>query len=50
MYNAINEFDSLISSSLWINKKRNVSSDINDVCMGRQKTAFGFNWEKLNIN
>lgn len=43
----IMEFDSLISASSWVNKKRNVSSDINDACAGRQKTAFGFIWEKI---
>jgi hypothetical protein len=42
----IKEFDSLTDASNWINKHRNVSSDINDVIVGRQKTAFGLIWKK----
>lgn len=48
--NLINEFDSLNSASLWMNRNRNVASDINEACSGRQKTAFGFKWKKLHIN
>ena len=48
--NLINDFNSLCSASLWLNKNRNVSSDINAVCTGRQKTAFGYKWKKLKIN
>jgi hypothetical protein len=46
----VNEFKSLSLASLWISKNRNVSSDINDACVGRQKTAFGYKWKKLHIN
>lgn len=46
----IKEFDSLKSASLWVNKSRNVSSDINDCIVGRQKTSLGFVWKKIQIN
>jgi hypothetical protein len=46
----INEFKSLSFASLWIGKNRNVSGDIYNACIGRQKTAFGFKWEKSHIN
>lgn len=42
----IKEFDSLKSASEWLNKKRNVSSDILEACIGSQKTAFNYIWTK----
>jgi len=42
----VSEFSSLKEASLWLNKKRNVSGDINDCIRGRQKTAFGYIWKK----
>jgi hypothetical protein len=44
--NLICDFSSLKEASLWLNKKRNVSGDINDCIRGRQKTAFGYIWKK----
>lgn len=42
----VSEFSSLKEASLWLNKKRDVSGDINDCIKGRQKTAFGYVWKK----
>jgi hypothetical protein len=43
----IKEFNSLSSASLWLDKGRNVSSDINDCIKKRQKTALGYKWEMI---
>lgn len=43
----INEFHTLTSASLWLNKGRNVSGDINDCIKKRQKTALGYKWEMI---
>lgn len=45
----INTFNTLKEASNWIGKSRNVSSDINDVCVGRQATAFGYKWQKSTL-
>lgn len=46
-HNIISEFDSLADASRWVGKSRNVSSDIRDVCVGKQSTAFGYIWKKI---
>ena len=43
----IREFNSFKEISIWLNKDGNVYSNINGVCTGRQKTAFGFKWKKF---
>jgi hypothetical protein len=45
----VNTFPTLMEASNWIGKSRNVSSDINDVCVGRQATAFGYKWQKSTL-
>lgn len=45
----VNTFNTLKEASNWIGKSRNVSSDINDVCVGRQATAFGYKWQKSTL-
>jgi hypothetical protein len=45
----INTFSTLMEASNWIGKSRNVSSDINDACVGRQSTAFGYKWQKSTL-
>jgi hypothetical protein len=46
-HNIVSEFDSLAEASRWVGKSRNVSSDIRDVCMGKQSTAFGYIWKRI---
>jgi hypothetical protein len=41
------EFNSLKSASDWLNKGRYVGGSINDSTIGRQKTAYGYKWEKI---
>lgn len=48
-HNIISKFDSLAEASSWIGKKRNVSSDIRDACIGKQSTAFGYVWERVKF-
>jgi hypothetical protein len=48
-HNIISKFDSLAEASSWIGKKRNVSSDIRDACIGKQSTAFGYIWERVKF-
>jgi hypothetical protein len=48
-HNVVNKFGSLKEASNWVGKNRDVSNDIRDACVGRQKTAFGFLWERVNI-
>jgi hypothetical protein len=43
----IMEFNSLNEASRWMDRGRNVSTDIRDVCIGRQKTAFGYIWKRV---
>jgi len=45
----VTTFPTLMEASNWIGKSRNVSSDINDVCVGRQATAFGYKWQKFTL-
>jgi hypothetical protein len=45
----VNTFPTLMEASNWIGKSRNVPSDINDVCVGRQATAFGYKWQKSTL-
>lgn len=45
----VKNFDSLKLASIWLNKNRNVSGDISDCIKNRQKTAFGYKWEKIKI-
>ena len=46
-HNIVSEFDSLADASRWVGKSRNVSSDIREVCVGKQLTAFGYIWKKI---
>ena len=42
--NKINEFSSITEACLSVNKPGRIG-DINSVCLGKQKTAFGFIWK-----
>lgn len=48
-HNVVNEFNTLAEASRWVNRGRKVSTDINDACLKKQPTAFGYIWEKINI-
>jgi len=47
--NIIKEWESKGQAAVWIkeqtNKKSNVTSQIKDCILGRQKTAFGYKWK-----
>lgn len=45
----LHTFNTLTEASNWVGKPRNVSSDILDVCKGRQQSAFGYLWKKVKI-
>ena len=45
--NLLHVFNTLKEASDWIGKSRNVSTDIMQVCKGKQSSAFGYIWKKV---